>query len=183
MDQGLCVSEEQRVSINDSDRDLLSVEFRDLNLENANEFYDFLGLYWEFNFKVTGEDLNFEIEYPIGPNENIKTTALEAEYLGFVKLGGQVQVAVAQGEIVGFMLYHRVFDCILIIRGMYTAPKYYCKRIGYRLINSIEGINLILFQTRNEKPPAQMLKMTERYRRLVGEDEKLKTWQMRWEVR
>ena len=150
-----------------------------LNVANRKDFYEFLGLYWEYWLKVNEDDLSREMVWHMADGTAVVTTELEAMYEWYARKGSQVQLARSGDCIVGFLHYQDIFDCMIVVRGMYLEDEYVSTKVGHGLVNSLKPKKLI-FQTRKEKPPEAMLKATEPYREKVDEDDKLITWIMDW---
>lgn len=105
-----------------------------------------------------------------------KVYQLQAERCG-------IQLVWKDGAIIGFMLYHLAYDCILLIKGMYIEPAHEGKGLGKgRLIASLgKPIKRLFFQSYASNPPERMLKITPEKREL-HHDGDLITWEMDWET-
>lgn len=157
------------------------MKFETLDLKNQIRFYEFMGMFYDYYLEVNEEDLSREVDWTTYAGDTIRTTALEARFDYLMKHSGKVQIAIEDDEIVGFLLYHMIFDCILVIRGMYAIPSHHNKSLGKKLIQSLDQVvTKVVFQTRKAKPPEQMLSVTKPYRNKIGENETMITWEMTW---
>jgi hypothetical protein len=103
----------------------------------------------------------------------------EARLYGYLYGGCKIQLAEQDGEIVGFMLYHQIFDSIIAIRAMYHLKQR--AGTGKGMIESLgKPIQRVIFQTQKERPPETLFALTRKHRRLISENEKLMTWEMDW---
>lgn len=159
------------------------IKFKELDLNKTIEYWEFLGLFHDYWLEVNEEETANVIDWPMKDGSVIKTTKCEAMFEWMVDLGGKVQLALDNNQMIGFLVYHEIFGCIIVIRCMYTLREYYDKGIGKGLIESIPiKAKRVIFQTRKAKPPEQMLKNSKAYRSKVCETDLMITWEMPWEV-
>jgi hypothetical protein len=84
--------------------------------------------------------------------------------------------------VIGFLVYQIPFDGVLLIKGLYTAPKYSRFGLGKGLVNSLDKpIKKVLFQTRKEHPPARLFYHVADRINKIHENQEMITWEMEWE--
>ena len=123
------------------------------------------------------------VKTKVGANE-FDIPEIESKLYYKLQSGAKVQLAYHDDEIVGFMLYHEIYDCVLVIHNMFTSPKYFNNSMGAGMINSLKKpIKKVLFQSRKNNSPSQMLKVTKNWREKLSENEDMITWEMKWEYK
>ena len=183
MDRGLCVPAEHGGVRSDSDRRVLpKVEIKPLDASDFKEYYIFCGLYWEYWFQVNGEDLSEEIEFKLDDGKRVVTTELEVFLHQQFKDGFQVHLVIMDDAPCGFLLYQRVFDGIIVIRGMFLEKELIGTGAGFQLLDDLNP-KKVIFQSSKSRVPEEMLKVTEPFREKVSETDKKITWIMNWEGR
>jgi hypothetical protein len=69
----------------------------------------------------------------------------------------------------------------MAIRAMYLSKEYVGNRLGKSMINSVGFKPIkIIFQTRIENMPNEVLKITASYRKIIQQDDKCLIWEMDW---
>ena len=183
MDSGVCVPVQHRRVGSDGDRGVFEISYKPLDVSDHNQYMLFLGLFYDFHLEVNEDDLSEIIDWPLKNGTTTRTTKCEAMFDHMSDYGGKVQLVYDREDLIGFLLYHSIFDCMIVIRCMYTTSKYYDAGLGKGLINSLPiEVRRVIFQTRRTKPPEQMLKVTDKYRSKVCESDELITWEMPWGV-
>jgi len=150
--------------------------------EQGPDLYKFLEKYWQFWLEVQGEDLSMLEEYNVfGKIE--KVPRIESYYYYRRNEGARVQLVWDRGEIVGFMLYYNIYNCILAIDAMWADKDHIARGLGKKMIQSLhKPIKRVLYQTRKKNPPQDMFKVVRKYSTLVHEKPDLLVWEMPWEV-
>ena len=180
MEQRLRVSEEHGCIERDSDSPVLQVEYRHFEPTNKEELFAVLPLFWEYWFRVNGEDLGEHLECDV-LGVPIRVHQAEAKLYEQLASGSAFQLVYEGDDLIGFMQYHVAYSCVLIIRAMYFDSKHQKSTLGKDLVNSLElPIKEVIFQTRVNAPPERMLEIAERYGKVLHEEDKLKTWSMLW---
>lgn len=104
----------------------------------------------------------------------------ELIFYWYKDLGVKLKAAVVDGTPQGLLVYAQVLTGILSVRMLYLNKEYRLLSLGKMLINSIPDTGNLIFQTVKDKPPELCFKLTEGYRVLLSEDDKLQTWMMPW---
>jgi len=145
-------------------------------------FSEYLGLLWEAIYYINGDDLNGEKRLQIGEATYI-VPEIEEVFHDYIAQGHRIHVALHGNEAVGLMVFSHVFPGLASIRFCYAVESKISSHVGKGLIESIPGIRALLFQTRKEKPPLELLKIIRKYEAvLLDELEKFHVWYMPWRV-
>ncbi|MBR9701023.1 GNAT family N-acetyltransferase [Candidatus Woesearchaeota archaeon] len=141
-------------------------------------------IFWEYWAVINGEDLSGFDEFE-SYGHKIKMSKAESHLYWYLNKGDQVQLLYNKDEIVGFMIYHNIYDCIIAVRCLYLIPEYFNNGLGKQMVSSLESdkrkIDRVIFQTRRDSPPEQFLKAcVNKYGKKIAEDDKLITWEMDW---
>lgn len=138
-------------------------------------------LLWEYWFNVNQEDLSaievykcYDLEFPM-PKVEAKLLQLEAE-------GCKFKLAVEGTRIIGFLMYHLAYQCLLIVEGLFVLPEYEGKGVGKGFFNSLGPLKRVFFQTRKGNPPQKLFDIfrNDLVKVLTESDNKI-TWEMVWE--
>lgn len=134
----------------------------------------------KFWMAVNGEDLSQEYLYdglPFVP----PVTKAEAKLLHFKYERCKIQIAVRHREIVGFLVYHMAYNCVLAVECIYVSPEHENKHVGKGLITSLGlPIKRIFFQTHRDQPPERFLGLIGNRAKRLHETGELVTWEMNW---
>lgn len=128
---------------------------------------------------VQGEDLSHLVEREILGGVKIQMPAVEDLYYWYLKNGCKFVLAERGDDVLGILVYHQIFENVIAIRMLYAAPGSWGSKVGKGLVAATSP-KRVLFQTRKDHPPQQVLKLTESVRRQIDETEKLITWEMEW---
>jgi hypothetical protein len=154
--------------------------------EPKNDVPDTCAMLWEYWLKVNGEDLSDEVEVEV-LGVPVKMQRVEKTLYGYLAQGFKITLALhPEGWVVGFLIARRVCDVVLEVRHMWVEPSERESKVGAGLVHFMaqeHPIVELIFQSRNELPPEQMLKLTSGRRRVVYAGEKLTTWAMPWEAK
>lgn len=175
MDKGLCLSKEHDGIRSDSDGKVSSLIFKEYSQENLP---DFCGILWEFWLKVNGEDLSEPSEFSHLAGHTLSKA--EAKVYHFEYERCKIQLAIENDEIVGFLVYHLAYNCVLAVEALYIEPKYEKRGLGKGLIESLnKPIKKIFFQTHINIPPERLLNLNKNSKELMRQGD-LITWEMDW---
>ena len=146
--------------------------------------HDVVPILWEYFYLVNLEDLS-EVTETVFLGQKLKMSLVERELYHFLHKGCEIQMAYNGDEIVGFMIYHNIYDCLIAVHCLYLEQQYFKKGLGKNMVKSIESdkikITKVLFQTNRERPPEQFMKSSvNKYGRKIGESGKMDTWEMDW---
>lgn len=178
MDKDASIHSERRSDRTDSHDTIHKVEFREFDLKKDTLFLS--ELYWQFCFDVNQEDLSGSSIHVIDGAE-VEVFESQARIYGYLSAGCRIQCAFVNGVLAGFLIFHEIFDRIVVIRAMFIDRWAHQYKLGKGLINSLQKIpNTILFQTRKQIEPDRCLKVTESHRSKIAEDEHFITWSMTW---
>lgn len=129
---------------------------------------------------VNQEDLGAFVTIPI-LQEEVEMPLIEAKLYWFFGEGARVQIALNGEDIVGFVIYNEIFGCVMAIRAMYLSDKFIGMGLGKNMIDSVGFKPLkIIFQTRMDHLPKDVLKVTEKHRKIITQDDKCLIWEMDW---
>lgn len=174
MEPKLCVSEEHGLVDGNSDSHIFQI--KDFDAQDEAQRKELLPLFWEFWIKVQREDQSLPVRYNLF-GFTYEVPEIEATLYRFVyKENCRIKVAYQDDVVVGFMLYNLVFDSILVIRHMYTMVS----GLGKWLVECVDNVKKVIFQTRKENPPERCLQLTEKFRKKITETDKIITWEMDW---
>lgn len=126
-------------------------------------------------------DLSHEVERTILGDVKVKMTAVEDVLYWYMQNGCRIQIAEKGDDVVGILVYHKIFDTIIAVRMMYLPQSHQGTYAGKGLVSSVNP-KRVIFQTRKESPPTTLFKVTEGRRRLLDESDKLLTFEMEWSV-
>jgi hypothetical protein len=180
MEPGLCVSKERGINHSGSKDHILQVTWGELDQANSKEYCEFLAIYNQAYVDVANQDLLF-VEHIDFCGHDVPMFRLEQELFNHTRKGGKVHLCYKESEIIGFMLYHNIYNCVLVVPYLYFYPQYYNKGLGCAMVDSLGlPIKRVVFQTHVAIPPEQFLKSTEKFRRKIHETDKMITWEMDW---
>lgn len=109
-------------------------------------------------------------------------TDVEAKILRLIQDGYKIRLVMIEQRIVGFMLYDIIYNCILLIEGVFILPGEAQKGLGVGIIESLgKPIKKIFGQTHIGNPPKEFLKLMKRSSEILREGD-LITWQGDWGV-
>lgn len=176
MDQQLCDFEE-RARNGHGNRDRAVFQIEDFCLER--DMVKLCDLLSEFYLEVNGENLfgekkTFETSYG-----ELTCYEVEARIYAYLHSGCKIKLAWVDGEAVGFLIYQPTFDGVIAIRLAYLANGFSGKNIMHKIVSDLK-MKHVLFQTKKENEPFELLKITEKFRHKIHEDEHFSTWMMEW---
>ncbi len=180
MDKGLCIPKEHGRDGSKGDSGLLPVVYSPLNANDPDEYSQFMVLFWECYRQTQDVDMggHDEIEED---GRKIKLYLIEQEFDVFYVKGAKFQVAKRGSEVIGIMVYHSIYDCVLVIHFLFIEEKNYNRGIGCKFVSSIESpVKRVIFQTNKKIVPSQFLKSVEKFRRKIHDGDKFTVWEMDW---
>ena len=95
--------------------------------------------------------------------------------------GSSITIAIADAEIVGFVIYNDVLESVKAIRMLYVVPGSKGTKVGMKLISNIEGLKTLIFQTKKNIEPMSLFEATRGRQIKLGETDLMTTWAMEWE--
>jgi len=173
----LCLSKEHGGGSGDGNCDLSRITYEPFNEKFLPEF---CGLFWQYWYVVNQEDLS-TVRTVVCYGEEFPMTDVEAKYYVLRAERYSFQMAKQGGVYIGFMMYHLVYDCILIIDGLFVEPQ--CEKLGVckGLVNSLKTVKKVFFQTRIANPPQRLHdKLNKDAVTEVCRSETKITWEMTW---
>lgn len=183
MGRELHVGDKQRSNRQDRDAGVHDLRYETLDtFKQDAQYYKFLETYWNYWLEVNEEDLSGIEEFDVfGKIERVPQ--IEAYYCYKRNNGARVRLVYDEDDIVGFMLYYNIYNCIIAIDSMWAKKDYINRGLGKGMINSLhKPIKRVHFQTRKNNPPEDLFRATEGHRTLVHETPALLVWEMPWEV-
>lgn len=157
-----------------------NLTFRALE-RNESEIARLCPAFWEFWLRVYREDLGHLVEADIA-GEMRKVVAIEMMIYWYLHRGFDIQLALCQDDIVGFLVYRVACHHVLEVKAIFVEPDYWNKKVAVGLLDSLKWpIRRVLFQSRTEAEPTELLKHTAERRREVARTETLITWEMEWQ--
>jgi len=176
MDHQLC-DLEKRTRDRHGNRDCSVFQVEDFCQER--DMVKLCNLLSEFYLEVNGENLfgekkTFETSYG-----ELVCYEVEARIYAYLHTGCKIKLALAEGEVVGFLIYQPTFDGVIAIRLAYLTQGFSGKNIMHDIVSDLK-MKHILFQTKKENEPLELLKITEKFRHKIHKDEHFSTWIMEW---
>ena len=142
-------------------------------IEYDDSFYEsFFVLFHDYWLEVHDEDLNRLIHLESGPMNELK-----AQLLVYLELDRcKIRLAKLGQKIVGFMIYHYLFDSILIVRGIYFMPEYRKRTWLRKLTLSVGTVKRVLSQTYTDRPPKE-INGQKKNRKLIHKTDRFEVWE------
>ena len=180
MDTSISVPEEYKPdSACNSNSYIPKIDFCNIDLATHTE--EFLPVFWSAWNEIVGEDKSKAVKIQI---KGVEHEVLEIEallYWYMLDQGCQIQLALVNYEIVGFIIYQQLYEAkVLSVRMFYLLPSFRKMKIGNKLIDST-GAQALIFQTQKNIPPEIMFDRIKNRPVKLIENEKLITWTMVWE--
>jgi len=182
MDYERAVSEEHGEYLGDLHGSIPEITYREYEPHEDIVIFRQIGIdYWK---SVNGKDLsNFiEIELSDGPTEILE---IDLKMVRLIADGAKIRLALLNRDVIGFMIYHVAYDCILAVEGLYVEKPFRRKGIGINLIESLEKpLQKIFFQTHISRKPAEMfgaLKQLGMNHKRLRRVKDIITWECDWE--
>lgn len=148
---------------------------KEKHLNDASE------LVWASWYEVNEEDLDVIDEYDMQDGRPYTIHRAEAMVHGYLLTCNDIFLLYDRDRPCGILVCWNVFNPLMCIRMYFLDTPYRGQNWGFKFI---EGTGLkpkrIMFQTRKAKEPEALLEVTEKYRTMIGEDEKHITWEMDW---
>lgn len=146
--------------------------YRPYSDHEMGPFYVLMADYWKETEGEKARDY-IEIDMDSGP---AVTNDLQLKLYSYLNEGAKIMLAYKDGELIGFMIYHKVFDCILICRAIYLKANF--RRAGYLngLIHSVGEVKRVFSQTYCDREPEE-IRGEKPNRKLVKSDGKINVWE------
>lgn len=140
-----------------------------------------LALFNVYYMRVTGEDLTEMVKLNMA-GQSLNTTRVEAMVMWYIAQGYEILLA-ADGLLDGFAIYQIQFDCVMVVRAIYLRPDLRGQGLMkqmFEIASADKPIKKLIFQTVTNKPPAELMKLSDGHRKLLHETQELQTWEMTW---
>lgn len=138
--------------------------------------------FWAHWYEHAGIDMETPIELLDGDRSLGEVPEYELEINCLLTRGNSIQLCVRGGEVLGFMVYNLLYECVLSVPHLYFRPGFRRQKLAPALVNSLgKPIKKILFQTLADKPPELFLSSLGGRNREITRVGKLITWEMNWE--
>lgn len=182
MDDGLCVSQEhERVDSSDSDSSVHEIKIVEFNKLDREHVKVFCGMLWEFYWTAYGRDESEWVEVDVWGHK-VPVQQVEASMYMFIQDNCDIKLAMEEDECVGFLIYNLAYNCVLIVRALYTIPEREARGVGKSLVDSIDApVKKLIFQTYKPAPPQRLLDFTKSRRKEIHTAGNMITWEMDWE--
>lgn len=136
--------------------------------------------YWK---EVNNRDISGTVTREIN-GTSVTLYEIDAKIVHFSENGTKIRMAFHNGDVIGFMLYHIAYNCVLAIEGMYVLEQHRKQNIGSGFITSLDKpIKKLFFQTHISIRPQEMFKaleiLTVTPQELMIEGD-LVTWECNW---
>jgi hypothetical protein len=117
------------------------------------DHYPLLKLLDQMHIEVHQDDLNMFYEA-----NGLKLNGIEGKLCLYLEEGCKIRVAEAKGKLVGFLIYHLIYDVILICRGVYFEENYRKQACLYGIFKEFvrNGLKKIYSQTFDENEPNEL---------------------------
>jgi len=118
-------------------------------------------------------------------DQEITIKKIDAEVVRIIDDRCKIRLALIGNDVIGIMIYHIIYKCVLVIRGLYVIPEYRGKRIGTDIVDSLAEPGFkIIFQTHIGKRPRELFEWIKKWRlkhRKLRKEKDLITWECDWE--
>jgi len=140
----------------------------------------FMPIFWQAWLAVHGQDRSNPTHITIaGEAYNVpEIEALLYWYLHDER--SSIRLCLEKNEIIGFVIYNKVFDGTFSIRLIYIRPDLQAKKVARDLVSSIPNVKAILFQTKKEIEPKLLFKAVGLRPEKIFEDSLTVTYSMTW---
>lgn len=121
--------------------------------DRNTDFYPMLKMLDEMLLEVHQDDLNQYYEA-----NGLKINGIEGKLCTYLDDGCKIEVAESKGRMVGFLIYHLIFDTIMICRGIYFVPEHRKTACMYGIMRKFvkNGLKKIYSQTFEEHEPLEL---------------------------
>lgn len=178
MDQGLCVSSEHGRIERNSNRDLSKIEFFDFDPFKKDHVTALTAMIFQFYAENYHRDMGELLELTID-GKTISCLEAEAEIYRFTNDGAKILLSSIGGTFCGFIIYHLIYDCVLVIRAMYADSEMRKTGLGGLFIGQFPLVKKLIFSTYKKNPPSTMLSSI-RGAKVFSEDEESLYWEAEW---
>lgn len=103
---------------------------------------------------------------------------LQQKLYSYMEEGAKVKLAYHERELIGFLIYHCIFGCVMIVRAVYLEPKYRLKNHLRKLIFSVGRMKRIFSQTYANLEPKE-IQGVKRNRKLIATIDGMNIWENR----
>jgi len=148
------------------------VEIRDYS---DHQFMPFASLFRKYFIEVEKREPLDDMTLT-SDNGPIQTNELQTKLYSYLNEGAKIRLAYQDQMLIGFLIYHWIFDCVLIVRAIYLKPEYRNKTILRRLILSVGKVRRVISQTYKEKEPLD-IRGEKKNRILIGTFEGMNVWE------
>lgn len=137
----------------------------------------------EYFMKVQGRNLGHVKDYPVN-GETIKALEVDAEICLLTDEAAKIRLCIENDEVIGMMIYHVIYKCILVIRGLYVFSSFRKHGIGCKLIESVDiDLKRLLFQTYVSRRPAELFEWIRKWNckfEKIHRDGDIVTYELDW---
>ena len=154
------------------------VQVTNFTSEQAVPFHVLFRQYWD----------EVELEKPIdlirfeGADGPDITNQLQAKLYTYEREGAKIRLAYHERELIGFLIYHMIFNCIMICRAVYIKPEFRKLSVSRRLFFHDKKVKRVYAQTYGQKEPVvtglSAEKEGRKRRRVVHEEDGMKIWEI-----
>jgi len=155
--------------------------FQVVDFDPVAHLTSIIPVFWQAWLMIHGQDKSNRTTITLNGNnwEVSEAEALIHWYL--VTEHSRIKLAIDDKEIVGLLVYNRVFEGVFAIRLFYVLPHKMRTKTGHKLISSLEDVHTLLFQTKNDLPPEAMFEITRGREKKLHQSDIVTTWTMPWE--
>lgn len=156
----------------------------DQNQIDSDYYREFTSVLAEALNVINGDDGLFD---PIlADHEKLKdlgVRVIDAFYFRNAQAGHKFQAAVVNGQIVAVCMFLPIFKGdTCAVKFLYCTPEARGRKVSKKLTDSL-GYKNIIFQTRKEAPPTDLLYLHKgKERMIIGESDKFINHYVRWEA-
>jgi hypothetical protein len=181
VDSNRSISKEHRRGFSNIHGSVSKMKYRDFILSDDSDIIR--GMFTRYFKEVNSKDISKVVKRVI---RNQEVDILESDYrlYSLINEGFHIRLGILEGELMGFMLYHIAYDCILAIDGLYVKKESRQNGIGAGFIRSLEKpIKKLFFQSHVAKRPVDLfgaLKALGANPKKVHRDGDLITWECSW---
>ena len=147
-------------------------------MKTQTEKGKFLLLFHEFWKSVNEEDLSNLVDFNV-LGKTVTLHQIEATLYGCLYEGAKVKLLYEKEDIVGFVLYHTIFNCVGAVRHMYIQREHWGNGGAKDMLNSI-GVKKFIYQTWKKNPPVEFLNHVGKYSKKIDENDRIITWEIPW---
>jgi len=140
--------------------------------EQIIPFSHLFAKFWRENEGREPKDL---MEYE-GPNGPTVGNEMQLKMYSYLNEGAKVKLAYRKQKLIGFMIYHWIFNSVLIARAMYIEPDFRHGAIPRRLIFSVGKVKRMFSQTYKDKGSVEIQGKKVR-RNLISDDGEIQVWE------